>query len=368
MRRWTEGRPSINGARVIAALGSLYVVLAAARTYSVVSAGARVPGQVLNFLLVAVPGLLLAYCGYWLTSTDLPSEAYARMAGWSFLGGGVVIAVILVVELTPSSGIENPVLAVLLFGVLGSAAGFGIGLQEARAVTQARAAEQQHRAVERYSDELERQNERLESFAGMLAHELRNPLNIAQLYLQQLEGDREAVEETETALARMEEMIDILLVTVRGSEADIDWKPVSLSSVARDAWSDLSTDRAELRVETDQTVRADAVHVRHLLENLFRNALEHGGDDVTVRVGPLDGSEGFYVADDGPGIPSDIREEVTQAGYTTKSDGIGLGLTFVANLVDAYGWEWAITESEAGGARFEFSGIDTVAATEAEPR
>jgi signal transduction histidine kinase len=402
-----------NGASVVSALGVLYIVLASVRSFLVVSAGARLPGQLLNVLLVSVPALALAYCGRYLPRTDVPRDVHFRVAGWTLLAGGVIIAVLVVVEFSPGSGIGNLRLAALLFGALGSLGGFGIGLQEARAITEARETERQRRAVERYSGELERQNDRLESFAGMLAHELRNPLNIAQIYLQQVEDDSEAVEEIASGLDRIEEMIDILLVTVRGSEANIDWQTVALSEVAEDAWADLSPEEARLVVETDQAIRADPVHVRHLLKNLFGNAVEHGStsprseahedavehgstssrpadddavehgstsprsqahedavehceNDVTVRVGTLGDADGFYVEDDGAGIPEDARNEVVEAGYTTKSDGIGLGLTFVANLVDTYDWEWTITESEAGGARFEFSDVDVV--TAAEPR
>ena len=373
-RRGSNGT-QLSGVRVVIALGLLYVALAAVRTYVVVTAGAGLPGQLLNCLLVSVPSLVLAYLGYRLPRTGVQPDVHPRVAGWSLLGGGVMTAVILLVEHTPGSGIENLQLAILLFGALGSLGGFGIGLQEARAITQARDAEQQRRAVERYSRELERQNDRLESYAGMLTHELRNPLTIAQIYAGQAEDDPEALEEVESALDRIEEMIDILLVTVRGSEADVERTPTALSDVAAAAWSDLSPERAELVVETDPTIRADPVHVRHLLKNLFSNSLEHGssgdagecdGADLTVRIGALDGGPGFYVEDDGTGIPEDVREAVVEAGYTTKSDGIGLGLTFVANLVDTYDWEWTITESASGGARFEFSGVDVVATEEPE--
>ena len=364
MSRRVRERARNGGAGIVVALGVAYAALAVARTVLVVGGGARLPGQLLNLLLVAVPSLVLVYCGYHLSRNDIPKEVHLRIAGWSLLGGSVMTAVIVVVEFTPGSGIEYLQLAVLLFGAFGSLGGFGIGLHEARAITQAREAERQRQAAERYSAELERQNERLESFSGMLAHELRNPLNIAQIYFQRVEGDPDDIAEIESGLERIEEMIDILLVTVRGSEATIDWEAVALSDVADGAWSDLSPESATLVVETDLTIRADPVHVRHLLKNLFGNSIEHGDASATIRVGALDRGDGFYVEDDGPGIPEADRTAVTEAGYTTKSGGTGLGLTFVANLVDAYGWDWTITESDAGGARFEFGGVDVVRATE----
>jgi len=59
---------------------------------------------------------------------------------------------------------------------------------------------------------------------------------------------------------------------------------------------------------------------------------------------------------DGAGIPPGEREAVSEAGYTTavQESGTGLGLAFVQELADVYGWECTATESDAGGARFEF--------------
>ncbi|WP_135830319.1 two-component system sensor histidine kinase NtrB [Halorussus halobius] len=227
------------------------------------------------------------------------------------------------------------------------------------------------KAVER---ELEKQNERLERFASMLAHELRNPLQVAQIYLDFVhdDGDGATVAKIADALDRIDEIIEVLLMLARGNDGVDGRETVDLSEVVADAWANTSTGRATIAVTTSQRFRVNRTHLQQLLENLFRNAVEHGSagdgppdgtsaerDDppVTVRVGPLD--DGFYVEDTGSGIPEAEREKVAEAGYTTDEDGIGLGLTFVAELADAYGWAYAITESAEGGARFEFTGVET---------
>ncbi|NEU58886.1 PAS domain S-box protein [Halorussus sp. MSC15.2] len=211
--------------------------------------------------------------------------------------------------------------------------------------------------------ELEAQNERLDAFASMLAHELRNPLEIAQIYLDTgvenalgEDADASAFREVERALDRIEEMIDTLLVvTRRGGSVDTT-EPLNLGEAAREWWADLDPDGA-LSVETDREIRADPSRLRQLLENLFRNAAEHGGPDATVRVGSL--PDGFYVEDDGPGIPEDERESVFEPGYSTSNVGVGFGLAVVEQLVDAHDWDCEITEGESGGARFEFTGVET---------
>ena len=226
--------------------------------------------------------------------------------------------------------------------------------------------------LEKTVEELEASNERLESFASMLAHELRNPTMIGQIYSQQLPDDAEAeaVEYVTEAFDRIEDMIDVMLVLTRGGEAVGEQSPVELPTVAREAWTNVDAPDADLDVEIDDIIEADETYINHLFRNLFENAVEHGGTDVTVTVGDLDdvsssgGSEdersessgGFYVADDGPGIPAGDRDAVFEPGYTTAADsgGSGLGLAFVQKLAEVYEWNCAVTESAAGGARFEF--------------
>ncbi|WP_137286047.1 PAS domain S-box protein [Halorussus salinisoli] len=230
----------------------------------------------------------------------------------------------------------------------------------------------------RREQRLEEQNERLESFASMLAHELRNPLSIAQIYLQTAEsGDESAFEQVADALDRMEDMIDILLVMTRGGDAAIDPELVSLREAASEAWADVAAEQGRLEVETDVQVEVEPHHLQHLLQNLLQNAVEHGStsrhasdddavehDDggLTVRIGTLE--DGFYVADDGKGVPEADRERIFEAGYTTDDVGIGLGLTFIAQLAEIYDWECDLTESDEGGARFEFSNVDVVPSTD----
>jgi len=100
-------------------------------------------------------------------------------------------------------------------------------------------------------------------------------------------------------------------------------------------------------------VTVDTSRFRQLLENLFRNAADHAGDGTTVWLDALKDDPGFYVADDGPSIPADRRDRAFERGYTTAEDGSGFGLTIVAEIVTAHGWEVDLAESHEGGARFE---------------
>jgi len=131
---------------------------------------------------------------------------------------------------------------------------------------------------------------------------------------------------------------------------------LGLPSVVEASWSQVGTARATLRTETNVTVRADEKRLKRLFENLFRNAVEHGREDVVVRVGDL--PTGFFVEDDGPGIPAEKRKAVFEEGCSSTSDGTGLGLSIVETVADAHGWALSATEGPAGGARFEIEGVD----------
>jgi len=222
--------------------------------------------------------------------------------------------------------------------------------------------------------QLRRQNERLEEVSAVVSHDLRNPLNVARGTTEILaeradESDRELFARVQNAHDRMETIIAEMLTLARQGQSVSDLESVDLASAAREAWATTETADATLSVETDATILADGSRLQGAFENLYRNAVEHAGPDVTVTVGAMpacpdeEGTAlarrgGFYVADDGPGIPADDRDSVFQSGYTTAEDGTGFGLAIVQSIVEAHSWDIAVTESAGGGARFEVTGVE----------
>ncbi len=219
--------------------------------------------------------------------------------------------------------------------------------------------------------QLERQNDRLDQFASVVSHDLRNPLSVAEgrLQLAREEFDSDHLDAVERSHDRMSELIDQLLTLARQGDEVSDVAPVDLATTARRCWGAVETADARIEVETDRTIRADEPRLRQLFENLFRNAVEHGStgnrteaddhDDpgVTVTVG--DCEDGFYVADDGPGIPPEERDQVFEPGYSSMADGTGFGLSIVAEIAEAHGWSVRVADDVDGatGARFEFTGV-----------
>jgi signal transduction histidine kinase len=241
---------------------------------------------------------------------------------------------------------------------------------------------------------LRQQNEQLEQFASVVSHDLRNPLNVisARSQLARETGDPEHFDALDRAADRMDRMIDDLLQLARQGQTVDETERVSLNEVADDAWSLVNAPEADLRVESDMYVEADRDRLQQAFENLFRNAVDHVGPDVSLVVEPLhydadrgvtprttdasaeDEGEsdrtraGFAVEDDGPGIPAEDREHVFDYGHTTEEDGTGFGLAIVKEIVEAHGWEIRAVDGELasardrgeyGGARFEITGVTT---------
>ncbi len=210
---------------------------------------------------------------------------------------------------------------------------------------------------EQYRQELERQNERLEQFASMVSHDLRNPLAVATSYLEvaREDPDGDHLDVVEESLTRMNALIDDVLAFARQGQPVTDTEAVSLEEIATQCWEMVEQYDGTVVVDSDMTLHADPGRLKRVLENLFRNALEHGGSSVTIRVGSLESGAGFYVEDDGRGIPVDEREDVFGSGYTTNQDGTGFGLAIVNEIVEAHDWTIVVTDAQhaEGGARFE---------------
>jgi signal transduction histidine kinase len=215
---------------------------------------------------------------------------------------------------------------------------------------------------ERTRRELERQNDRLERFASVVSHDLRNPLAAARarLELARDETDSEHVPAAESALDRMETLIEDVLALARQGQSIGRTEAVSLVELVERVGDSVALGEASLDLDGDVRFVADEDRARQLLENLVRNAIDHGGEDVAITIGAREDGDGFYVADDGPGIPADEREDVLQAGYSTAQDGTGFGLAIVSEIADAHGWRLDVGESEAGGARFDVVGVEPV--------
>jgi len=221
-------------------------------------------------------------------------------------------------------------------------------------------------------ERLRQQNNQLEEFASVVSHDLRNPLNVisARSQLARETGEQDHFEKLEAAADRMDRLIDDLLQLARQGQTVNETQQVDLREVAGNAWQLVEAPEASLEVDGDITVEADRDRLQQALENLFRNATDHVGENVSLMLEPLD--DGFAVVDNGPGIPVEEQDLVLEYGHTTEEDGTGFGLAIVKEIVEAHGWDIRVMNGDMvasitdggeeptyTGARFEITGVQT---------
>jgi PAS domain S-box-containing protein len=216
------------------------------------------------------------------------------------------------------------------------------------------AVKREERLVER-GEALQKQNDRLEEFAHVVAHDLQNPLAgaIGSLEIARETGDEHFFDRAEQSLNRMDDLVGELLAIARGDRQELTVRALSLEPTVAEAWSYTDAPDATLSVDGQLgEIRADETRLLQLFGNLFRNSVEHGGDEVTVSVGLLADDEGFYVADDGPGMTVKTRMTVRELAAGDRVSGPGIGLLSVTDVVDDHGWDLSVPDTD-NGVRFE---------------
>ncbi|MBS3760506.1 sensor histidine kinase [Halodesulfurarchaeum sp.] len=315
------------------------------------------PIAIIQFLELVLPmavGIGLVWYGFQLRDHEFSSWQIAVLGLAVLFGMGlfVVLAAYMSVLLRLEHSVPHESIYLLLNAMaLGAALNFVYAYQYIKVKSRAK--------------HLENRVDRLVTILSRASHDLKNPLNVAQGYAELLEDERDdsdRVAPLQDALARIHSLIDELVVFAHSNHSTERRESMSLESVTTDSWAMVETNAGVLTIESDCRFAADPDRVQHLFENLFRNASEHGDPEPTVTVGELESGDGFYVSDDGPGIPKSDREAVFEAGYTTAADGTGLGLNIVAEICEVHDWSIAVEESSSGGTRFEITGTTNKAA------
>jgi two-component system aerobic respiration control sensor histidine kinase ArcB len=211
-----------------------------------------------------------------------------------------------------------------------------------------------------------RQNERMVKVALVASHELRNELQIAYGRLEELADCDGPTADIEESLSQISAIIDTVVeLSTSDPSGSIQHdeikqipkrKHVWLSRLSREVWDTLADSEASLMFDGDTRIVADQESAGLLLQILFQNALEHAGPSVTVTVGTT--ADGFFVADDGPGIDVEPPDRVFDAGHTAVPENTGFGLYVARRVATDHGWTISISESESGGARFDIGNVD----------
>ncbi len=238
------------------------------------------------------------------------------------------------------------------------------------------------------------QTEKLASLGQMaagVAHEVRNPLGSIKMSLRLLRDDLrsaetiEVVEHIRDAVGSMEVIVNELLDYTRDITLQLD--EYDVGKIARSAVAGLEEETAKkgVAVEIEEpggslTAMVDGVRLKQAMTNIVKNAVDAArpaGGRVSVRIADgarprerspggrsADGYVRITVEDDGPGMSEEEVEKVFQPFYTTKAQGVGLGMSIVKRLVELHGGDVRVASTAGSGTvvtvslpRFPFGGV-----------
>ncbi|MBT1072377.1 hybrid sensor histidine kinase/response regulator [Pelotalea chapellei] len=224
--------------------------------------------------------------------------------------------------------------------------------------------------------ELEHLNAELDSFASMVAHDLRTPLasmtTLAELVQKQHNespdaGSRKNLSILHTELVRMNNLVEKMLAFSRCSRGGLDKKWTDLSSIAAEIVERLRSQDPQrevvFRIADSVHAFGDPLLLRVVLENLLSNAWKYstGTSDALIEFDSISTEEDliYFVRDNGRGFvqreESGLFSEFHRGGQDPTIDGFGIGLATVRKILERHGGRiWA--ESNPGsGAVFFFT-------------
>ncbi|GAA0680711.1 ATP-binding protein [Natronoarchaeum mannanilyticum] len=397
MSRWQRGVYLLGVSLILFAIGQ--------STMKVLGGGAPFEAAI-DFLLIGFAGALVLVVGSWLPEADLPPELYPRIIGWCLGGVGVMLTLLALRAVHPGVTTSFSYGTRALSITIGSIAGLGIGIHEARAIARERTLVERNDELRRTQERLERangeltrvqgeledtvrrleaSNERLDQFASTAAHDVQEPLRMVSQYLGLLEKrygdelDEDATEYLEFAVDgadRMQTLVNDLLDYARVEGNGVSFERVDLNDVLADVRTDLKVriaeSNAEITAEELPHVEGDAGQLRQLFQNLLQNAIEYSGDEPPrIRVGAERAGDEWRVTvrDEGIGIDADAQEQIFElferldAGSDHSGSGIGLALCH--RIAEHHGGEIEVESEPGRGSAFS---VTVLAAEQVEER
>jgi len=220
-----------------------------------------------------------------------------------------------------------------------------------------------------------RRSERLAALGQLsagLAHEIRNPLGVikgsAEMLTQKVESTNPLASELagyiSTEVNRLNSLVARFLDFARPSHLDL--QPHQVSEIVDRALDSVQAQIPEARIAVERRyapalpdIRLDAQLTEQIFLNLILNAyqaMEGGPGRLTISIAPenTNGRSGqsVFIEDTGPGVPAELREQIFNPFFTSKKDGVGLGLAIVAKIVDDHRGSIRLETQSTRGARF----------------
>ncbi len=235
---------------------------------------------------------------------------------------------------------------------------------------------EQEKVIRRQLEELQRLQSAKDELVALLVHDLRSPMAGIVAHLQLLQEElhgqqatdvQQALRAADTALARMEETLQVRLI----EEGRLSTRraPVQLEALVRDTVASLEAVARRRKVSLtgaaagEPTAALDENLVKRALENLLTNSLKYtpAGGDVAVSVQAENGAVVIEVADRGPGIPADLKASMfekfgsVEAKRGQARKGFGLGLYLVKLVAEGHGGAVSVEDRPGGGSVFRLT-------------
>lgn len=308
-------------------------------------------------LIALGPVPLLLAGSYTVLASDIPTLCYRRILTWSGVGAAGLVIVSIGLILAPDISINSPAPSLSLSFGLGAFAGLLVGFNEARAIERAREAERNRVEIEN----AERQNERLERLNHLLRHDILNNMMVIQGHAEFLLDDSDRDTGHAETVLRQAEATTELIQNVRAYLDSVNQQggalqSENLSEILEREVTTLKASFSDATVETDIPrgvhVRADGL-VGSVFSNLLRNAVVHNNSadpNVQISVSRTGDFASVRVADNGPGLPDSVQQELFEAG---EHGDHGFGLFLVGTLVDQYNGSVKVERTGEDGTVFK---------------
>lgn len=296
-------------------------------------------------VIIGIPVACLLGLTAWIHQGPLSETYYHHVFRWTFLGAllpGVFIFTSVVLRGSSLAGALDITVFVAGFG---GAAGVLVGLNRG-----------QSEQTKAYAERLEHQHDHIEFLNAMLRHNILNKLAVikgnAELTVENDDVDAEHIDTVISQTDDIEELVENVRVLLRSFTGESELRPIDVSQELEKEVSSLERAYPEARIDVDVpdglTVIADTL-VRYSFENLLHNAVEHN-DSETPRVRVLaersDDTVAVRIADNGPGIPDRIRDNLLVDDPKANH---GVGLYLVDTLLSSYGGSVRIDDNDPRG-------------------
>lgn len=295
--------------------------------------------------IAILSSFLMLYIGYWLRWSALTDDHVWSVARWGTVGLGVPMSASLVItffEITPIFGVLSPtayVNTIAVGGIIGVLVGAVVLINR------------EHRTIQHL-------NQRNVVLNRVLRHNIRNDMNVILGYAENLKNDME-VSQTQAVEKIREKATEVVNLSVSAREIGaIDendqGEPIDVVNVIHDRLDVLQHGYATAVIDTDLPdeawVSADPL-LRSVVDHLLENAIVHNDQQPIITIAVTEHVETveIRIADNGPGIPEEETEVLTNETETPLSHGGGLGLWLVKWFLESYDGELEFEDNQPRG-------------------